>query len=392
MIATLFISGEVLVRYLVRNDTDIQQLNGISIPPLSPPLAQIEEAIDRYERRINESPFIYDETLGWTNQPLYEDAAVGIRVNADGIRANQDFGQLPATDTLRIALFGDSFTYSPGVANEESLDYALQAALQAMGIRAEVMNFGVPAYGIDQSYLRWLNDGINYQPDITILSFSTRMSGRSLNIFRVISSPQTSLPFSKPRFYVKDDQLQLVNSPTIPLDKVLSTLENFATDPLHEYEFYYDDRYIESWWHQSRFLAYATESIRNTIVNIIGDDSTEVTHINRVIVTAFDESSHDNNAIFMLGHLPTQKNLSNDEGNFQYYDLLLSFRDQYLLLDASPVLADVRQHDGWLDDGHYNTIGNQIVAQHFAAQITDCLNNERCLPPRFASEQRFRIN
>jgi len=388
MLITIFVSGEILIRYLTRNDTDVMRVNDIAIPPLHPPLQQIQETIADYKARIRQSPFIYDEILGWNNQPFYE--SDGIIINSSAMRSSHEYDMIPADDTLRIAMLGDSFTYSAGVADDQTLSHALQSSLQKKGIRAEVLNFGVPAYGADQSYLRWLHDAVNYQPDIVILSYSTRMSGRSLNIFRVINSPETRLPFSKPRFYLHDGTLQLVNSPTIPLDDILETIRNFENHPLREHEYFYDDRYIDTWWRKSIFISYVAESIRNTIVSYVGDSSPELIEVNQAIIQAFAEDVAENNGVFVLGHLPTQKNLSNSEGNFQYLEILRAFADQLPFLDATHVLDAVNQADGWLDDGHYNAIGNQIVGDYFATQIIDCLADATCLPPRFTNNPSFR--
>lgn len=388
MLLTICVSGEFLIRYLTRNDIDVMQVNGIAIPPLHPPLKQMRETIASYKARISHSPFIYDAQLGWNNQPFYE--ANGIVINSAAMRSSHEYDLTPADDTLRIAIFGDSFTYSAEVPDDKTLSHFMETSLQEKGIHAEVLNFGVPAYGVDQSYLRWLYEAVNYQPDIVIMSFSTRMSGRSLNIFRVINSPETLLPFSKPRFYLDDGTLQLVNSPTIPLDDVVETIQNFETHPLRDYEYYYDDRYIDTWWRQSMFVSYVVESIRNTIVSYVGDSSSESIEVNQAIIQAFADDVADNNGVFILGHMPAKKNLSGSEGNLQYLDILTGFADQLPLINAMNVLEAVDKVDGWLDDGHYNADGNQIVADYFASDIVDCLDNETCLPPRFTDNQSFR--
>lgn len=388
---TTWLSGELLVRYLVRNDTENLSLNGILIPPLQPPLEQIQNAIDDYLSRVNTSPFIYDENMGWINQPNHISQDQSILINDNAIRSSNDFTTTQPPDTLRIALFGDSFTFGAGVSNDETLDYFLEESLNELGIRAEVLNFGVPAYGPDQAYLSWQYMGINYQPDIAILSYSTRMSGRALNIFRVINSPETRLPFSKPRFHLDNDTLQIVNSPTVRLEDIPTIFQNFEIHPLREYEFYYDDRYTPTWWRQSKFLAYVSESISNTISNYISDDSPELVNINRAIIEAFAQEAEAEGTNFMLGHLPTKKNLSDSERSFQYYNLLLTQSEQHPFLDANDVLSVIDRQNGWLDDGHYARAGNQIVADDFAMKIVQCIESNICQLPRFEAEQSYRI-
>ena len=391
MLTTILVTGEGIIRYLVRNDSEILIVNNIAIPPLVPPLKLVRESINAYEKNIDASQFLYDENMGWINHPHYENAEEGISINSVGIRSIFDYNLDPAPDVLRIAFFGDSFAFSGGVADKETLTYYIEASLQEMGIQAEVINFGVPAYGADQAYLNWIHNGVNYQPDISILNYSTRMSGRALNIFRVISSPETRLPFSKPRFILNDGALEVVNSPALPIDDIMTVLKTFETSPLRQYESYYDDRYTDMWWRSSKFLSYVIESLRTTVSNYIDVRTQDIVEINGAIIDAFAKDVQAHDSVFMLGHLPTQKNQSSEESDFGYYELILGLKDRYPLIDAIEVLPDISRNNGWLPDGHYASIGNQLVGKYFAEQIVTCITSQRCELSRFNDTEAFRV-
>ncbi|MBI4244625.1 MAG: SGNH/GDSL hydrolase family protein [Planctomycetes bacterium] len=111
--------------------------------------------------------FVYraDPDLGYT---LGKDKDVGlIKTNNDGMRSDREYSLLPGPDTLRIAVFGDSFVFGDGENNQSTWPYFLERQVKNI----EVMNFGVSGYGLGQSYLRYLKDGIKFQPDIIMFSY-----------------------------------------------------------------------------------------------------------------------------------------------------------------------------------------------------------------------------
>jgi len=68
----------------------------------------------------------------------------------------------------RIALIGDSFTFSDEASYEESWSYKLERKLRP---QVQVLNFGVSGYGIDQAYLRYKRDVRPWHPDIVVLGY-----------------------------------------------------------------------------------------------------------------------------------------------------------------------------------------------------------------------------
>ncbi|MFT5682663.1 MAG: lysophospholipase L1-like esterase [Myxococcota bacterium] len=98
-------------------------------------------------------------TLLWTLRPGLETNALGLRDDPIAIPA-------PAT---RILSMGESTTWGHGVAASETYSEQLEARLQAEGRDAEVVNAGVKAWSIWQSYVFLAEHGRTLAPDAVML-------------------------------------------------------------------------------------------------------------------------------------------------------------------------------------------------------------------------------
>jgi hypothetical protein len=181
------------------------------------------------------SYMVYDPTLGWTIRP--HGSKVKYRANGEGIRGDREYAPRPAPGVLRIAAFGDSFTHATGVPNGFTWEDHLERLLPGV----EVMNCGVPAYGLDQAFLRYRELGVSHHPDVVFLGFMSENINRGVNTFRPFYFPQSGMPFAKPRFAVRGDDLVLLPNPM----SSLSAYRELLRDPraviprLGEHDFYY---------------------------------------------------------------------------------------------------------------------------------------------------------
>ena len=101
-----------------------------------------------------------DNTLGYT---IGQNKSTGAyKSNQQGFRGDREYTLFPSKDVLRMAAFGDSFVFCDGEKNEDSWPAILEKSVGNF----EVLNFGVPGYGFGQSYLRFLKDGLKFNPDI----------------------------------------------------------------------------------------------------------------------------------------------------------------------------------------------------------------------------------
>jgi lysophospholipase L1-like esterase len=69
---------------------------------------------------------------------------------------------------FRIVLLGDSFMFGREVRRDRGLPALVELA--AWGKRVEVINLGAVAYGTIQEYLYLMEEGLQYQPDLVLLS------------------------------------------------------------------------------------------------------------------------------------------------------------------------------------------------------------------------------
>ena len=98
-----------------------------------------------------------------------------VNINEDGLRdINHDISK--STNSIRIAVLGDSFAEARSVNLEDTFWFQLKDNLKTCtnfhkGKEIEVINFGVSEYGTTQQYLTLKNNVWKYNPDIILLAF-----------------------------------------------------------------------------------------------------------------------------------------------------------------------------------------------------------------------------
>lgn len=184
------------------------------------------EVFERKHRRSLEvhlkakAPYMtFDSVLGWTIRP--HGSRGGYRADGGGIRGDREHARTPPAGKVRIGAFGDSFTHATSVPNGQTWQDQVERLLPGV----EVLNFGVPAYGLDQAYLRYRELGVHYHPHVVFMGFMSENIKRGVNTFRPFYYPQSGMPFSKPRFEIQGDQLVLIPNPMPTLDDYRQLLE-----------------------------------------------------------------------------------------------------------------------------------------------------------------------
>jgi hypothetical protein len=166
-----------------------------------------------------ESYFVADSLLGWSiganrrsRNGLYYSSLEGLR------SSGPDVAFATQTPRRRIALVGDSYTFSMDVPYEDSWGHHLQ---QQLGSDVQVLNFGVDGYGIDQAWLRYQRDARPWRPDVVLFGLIQHDLSRTLATYAFISLfPE--FPFARPRFVLRAGQLQLLNTPLISPDEIIA--------------------------------------------------------------------------------------------------------------------------------------------------------------------------
>lgn len=148
----------------------------------------------------------YDTLLGWVHRPgvdlpnLYG-KGVGLRTNAQRLRADREYTTEIPPGKVRVVCSGDSFTLGHSVSNDD----AWCAQLERLDPRLETVNMGQAAYGVDQAYLWYLRDGGRLRHDVQLFAFISSDFGRMRG--------DQFLGFPKPYLRLEHDTLVVKNTP-----------------------------------------------------------------------------------------------------------------------------------------------------------------------------------
>lgn len=388
---------ELAVRSVGSTDADGRfTLLNFAIEPIELPVNELRGQVDNYIANKDSAIVMYDEWTGWTFRPDSIRQGGAFTINGAGIRSRRVYDRSPPSDTLRIAVFGDSFTAGDDVSDDEVWAHLLERELHDAGIRAEVLNFGVGAYGMGQAFMRWRRSGKSFSPDIVMFGLQPENLKRNVNVFRQLHHP-SGPPFSKPRFALIDDKLQLLNVPTIPPEELMEVFENFSAHPLAPYEFYYQSRFQAArWWSASRLLSLVFEALRQADDEPgIYTPGSEGGELGKAIVDAFAQDALDAGAEFIVLHLPLQSHLIRYFSNLPrprpLYDFLLEHsRASYHYIAYEEHLEPMHTDDAfWSATKHYGPHLHALLAEIIADEISACIESGGCRMPRFDGNSAF---
>lgn len=169
-----------------------------------------EAALERLtaDRPDPHSITAFDRELGWCVRPNSGRAGGEYQVGPLGARGTRAYAPAPPAGTVRLACFGDSFTFGDEVRDA----WTFEALLESLDPRVEALNFGVPAYGTDQALLRLRREGL-HGAQVALLGLLLENIGRNVNRYRALWTPRTETPLAKPRFVLAGGELTLVAQP-----------------------------------------------------------------------------------------------------------------------------------------------------------------------------------
>lgn len=374
-----FILGEILIRFLGDTDPDGNFFfRSRRLKPYHLPTSDIKKKVEAFLAAPT-SFVTYDPALGWSHRPMSKSDDGLYYLNADGIRtASSEHGisKTPSEDTLRIAIFGDSFAFGAQVSFEHTWGYYLERNLKEAGLNAEVLNFGVGGYGIDQAFLRWKKEAKSFSPHIVLCGFQPENVKRNVNLIRPVYAPKAGIPFTKPRYTLEENQLRLINVPTVSLENLIALAENIASWDLIRYEYWLDPQdYRKNLWLKSKLVALVTDTIERmdegSAHNHKGDSffalKEEPARLTFAIIRAFKGDVELQGERFYIVHLPHRKDLVTllKRKPLPYAELLEK------LEESSPVIHPERamlrkarsSSIDTLFSGHYSATGNSVVAE-----------------------------
>ena len=162
---------------------------------------------------------------GW----CYNDGRIfeGEYINAQGVRGERLYAADPAPGIERIAAFGDSYVYGTETADHESWTHQIEAHW-----RAEVLNYGIGGYSVDQALLHYREQGARLKPRLVLLGFTTMMATRVVSCYRRFEHSRDGVLF-KPRFVLEGEGLRLIPTPVPSVEAA----EHLLAEPASVAEF-----------------------------------------------------------------------------------------------------------------------------------------------------------
>lgn len=313
----------------------------------------------------------WDQYVGFTNIPNIEgyseteDFKMHMKINSHGLR-DREYEYHKPLNTLRLGVFGDSFTFGEGVQNNETYPKYLENLFQMnkniknLGVDVEVLNFGIGKTGTSHQLAFYQKEGQKYNLDIVIIGF---FSGNDFedNWGGV--------------FYLKNNEL--VHNPTayssirkiqkivyhIPFYRWAST-HSHLVNLLRKTATIYDDQI-------------RTQEAKNSNVNNHASDSSsninEKIQLTWRLLEKFKNETKCNNSDLLLANFPHrhQKILSHYSYkeeipiNVKMCDKLLKIIKDHniMLLDLVPVFSKLPTSPYYFEhDNHMTRLGHQIIA------------------------------
>ncbi|NTV29864.1 MAG: SGNH/GDSL hydrolase family protein [Candidatus Omnitrophica bacterium] len=182
---------------------------------------------------------VFDSELGWAPPKTYR---TPWEIITNSIRDEKSYSLRKPSGVVRMLAFGDSFVYCDEVSNKMTWETFLNQTGNV-----EVLNFGVPGYGLDQAYLWYLREGRKYETDFVLIGFFTEDINRHVNTFRYFYSPYVWC-YSKPRFYLEKGELRLQDSYFKKPEEMLKLITDTRRTlyELGQRDFYFRSRYYSA--------------------------------------------------------------------------------------------------------------------------------------------------
>lgn len=373
LLATLLLV-EVGLRIVVTENeqTGIRLLGRVALLPWRPDPEHVEKTLkgrDTADRYIGR-----DQDLGWSIRPngrdgLYESNAAGMRG-----RFGEEVPPVPPPGVTRVAIYGDSFTHGDQVAYPDTW------AAQWMGRRAnlEVLNFGVPGFGVDQALLRFERDGLRFGAQVHLLCIWPEDIIRNLNVIRFYMTPHGNLGPPKPRFVIDGAGLRLINAPVMDDRQYADSVTGRSISPTMVHDRLYSESDVADRWYHVLYstrvvggLWRAQERQKEREQQYFSPDS-EANQLAVRIAARFKERAEAVGAKPYVVFIPAANYLDRHaSGGWPLVDLLR--RNGIDVIDLGPPIADAVRAEGVdrIYQGHTTRLGNQRIAEALDQALAD---------------------
>lgn len=315
---------------------------------------------------------------------VHEDFMMRVQINSHGLR-DREFAYAKPRDTLRIGVFGDSFTFGEGVQNDEPYPKALErllsrdATLQRRYRGIEVLNFGIGKTGTSHQLAWYRKEGRKYDLDGVIVGFlgSNDFGDNRAGVFdlrdgQLVHKPQAyssvrriqAVVYRIPFYQWLASHSHLVNlirQGATTLDDRLRVRRNVKVSPVSDQV-------------RPEFSA----STRELTMNLMESFRNEVARDGGWFLVVNIPAKHQHPMIVSSGGNPEPLFVAPTE------ELMANLtRQGFDVLDLVPVFANLPPADYYFaHDGHWNPAGHEAAAAEIYRHVTPSL----LAPPRHATQ------
>jgi hypothetical protein len=376
VVLILLAISEIGIRVIVKTNpaTGMLLIGRFALLPYRP---DAQAAAVAWDVAGSSTYLIRDEDLGWAIKANGETLGGEYTATSHGFRGPKNWETTSSIPKgkIRISVYGDSFTHG----DEVELKYTWADQLQHLRANLEVLNFGVPAYGTDQAFLRFRRDGRKFDAQFHILGIWPENLVRNLNVIRFYLNPQGDLGTSKPRFELVSGNLALVNSPVLSRQAFFDTVLQRNVSPVVAHDYWYrdDEQQFPFYYHLqavraalSVYNAYHRREIRN---RLYFDKDGEALKVAVAIGEAFKNEVEALGSRAYVSVIPMRDFLdAQGSGNFPLVEMLKA--RSIPVLDFGPAFASKAKEVGvealFIRGGHLSPLGNRLMAEEMDRKLS----------------------
>ncbi|HXF93353.1 MAG TPA: SGNH/GDSL hydrolase family protein [Nitrospiraceae bacterium] len=374
---SVLVCSELVIRVLVKQTPQGDTINGLLLLPKNWDrlrdhyLAIWEKASTDQQQGLasDVSYWVYDRDLGWSIGPSRRSANGLYFSDSQGLRAPQTGNSFSLSQAASwIAVLGDSFTFGEEVTYEDTWAARLEKLL---GGSFAVANFGVAGYGVDQAYLRYLRDVRPWHPAIAVLGFISDDLYRSTMVYPFLNYPEWENPFSKPRLLATEEELRLLNIPTIPPDMIFAQSSIADLPHLQHDKGYTPFEWQREWYHSSYFARFLLTRFPRWMPINANASEEAVFSLNERILRSFIHQASQSGTIPVIVYFPTSGDFRPRRPNLTGKRFLQRTGIPYV--DPSSCLLQVPEAERFEPGEHYSPRANAAVAECLAQHLRHIL-------------------
>ena len=335
----------------------------------------------------------WDAEIGWVRKPNTRHGELGrsgvrtsYSLDGFGARRNPGFENRP----VRVLAYGDSYTFARQVNNEEAWPHVLSTLLDA-----NVANFGVGNYGLDQALLRLEREFDDHPAPVVMMGLVPETLCRILSVWKHFSEYGNTFGF-KPRFVLENGALRLLPNPVDDPAKFFRIAEFYdhvaANDYFHDSKFSRDILTFPFVWSLARSWRRNLPMITAALSDRLGlsEDAAfvrvmrrnidltsrlfrdpEAVALFKAVTRRFISFCRDRGAEPVLVMMPQlMDNERIEVGDHYYQPVLDDLAAEMTVIDLAPALlarsnvGSLFIHDRY--GGHMSVDGNRIIADVLA--------------------------